>query len=161
MRVMIKISLTGEAKINSPKGFSLVELLVALTIMSILVGSISLIMFRKEETLKNLSTKIVQNMRLAQQRAIRENKSYQVEIDFSDNSFNFANDAVNLPDDISITIRTAENQQLEKDLVAVTFYPDMSSSGGMVTLESDKEVFEITLTWISGKISTSYHVKSS
>ena len=161
MKVMIKISLTGEAKIYSRKGFSLVELLVVLTIMSILVGSISLIMFRKEETLKTLSTKIVQNMRLAQQQAIRENKSNQVEIDFSNNSFYFLNDTVSLPDDISITIRTSENQQLEKDLVAVTFYPDFSSSGGVVTLETDKELFEITLIWISGKISTRYHVKSA
>ncbi len=158
---MIKILQTGEFKTHSRNGFSLVELLVVLTIMSILVGSISFVMFNKKETLKALSTKIVQNMRLVQQRAIRENRQYQVEIDFSENSFYFIDESVNLPNDISITIRTAESRQIEKDLVAITFYPDMSSSGGIVTLESDKELFEISLTWISGKISTSYHVKSS
>ena len=159
--MMTKISRTGVAKVNVKKGFSLVELLVVLTIMSILVGSISFLMFNREETLKVLTSKIVQNMRLVQQRAVRENKSYQIEIDFSNNSFYFIDEVIKLSKDTSITIRTAENQQIEKDLVAVTFYADSSTSGGVLTLETDAEVFEITMTWISGKISTKHHVKAS
>ncbi len=159
MKVMIKILLTGEVKVHSQKAFSLVELLVVLTIMSIIVGSISFVMFNKKDTLKTYTTKIVQNMKLVQQRAIRENRQFQVEVDFSNNSFYFIDETVNLPEDVSITIKTAERQLIEKDLVAITFYADASSSGGVVALESENELIEIILTWISGKITTKHHVK--
>jgi len=43
----------------------------------------------------------------------------------------------------------------------MTFYPDASSTGGVITLESDEEIYEISVIWISGKISTRYSNKSA
>ncbi len=141
------------------RGFSLVELLVVLTIMSVLVGSISYVILQKEDTFKKVTQKIVQNLKLAQQRSIREQKVLQVEIDFAKNTFYFIDNAITLPKDTFITVKTAENQLLEKELVAITFYPDSSMSGGTITIETDQEVFNISMIWISGKISTTHYEK--
>jgi len=163
---MIKTSLTGSNNPFSPpgnlqKGFSLVELLVVLVIMAVLVGSISVVVLNQQETLQTQSRKIVQNMRLTQQRSIRDDSPYQIEIDLSTNSFQFYDEVIELPDTVSIAVRTAENQLIDDERVGMTFYPDFSSSGGVVTLESEEALFEISVTWISGKIVTRHHEKTT
>jgi len=143
------------------RGFSLIELLVVLTIMSILVGSISYVMVNRQETLKVATTEIVQNMRLVQQQAIREDQPYQIEINLGNNALYFIEEVVELSEDVSITVRTAESQVIDNEVVGMTFYPDASSTGGVITLESDEEIYEISVIWISGKISTRYSNKSA
>ncbi len=143
------------------KGFSLVELLVVLTIVSILVGSISYVMIDRQETLKSVTTGIVQNMRMVQQQAIREDHPYQIEINLSNNTLYFIDEVVELSNDVSITVRTAESELIDKEIVGMTFYPDASSTGGVITLESEKEIYEILVIWISGKISTRFKNKSA
>ncbi len=150
---------TGNSRDNKARGFSLVEVLVVLTIVSILVGSISYVMVDRRETLKSLTTDIVQNMRIVQQKAIREDRSYQIEINLNNNALYFIDEVVELSKDISITVRTAESQVIDNEIVGMTFYPDASSTGGVITLESDEEVYEISVVWISGRISTRFRNK--
>jgi len=97
-------------------------------------------------------------MQLVQQRAIREDQPVQIEINFSQNSFKFIEEVITLPEDVSITVRTAENQLIEDDLVGLTFYPDFSATGGVILIESEKESYEIIINWISGKITSKHHV---
>ncbi len=151
----------GNSRSNMAKGFSLVELLVVLTIVSILVGSISYVMIDRQETLKSVTTGIVQNMRMVQQQAIREDHPYQIEINLSNNTLYFIDEVVELSNDVSITVRTAESELIDKEIVGMTFYPDASSTGGVITLESEKEIYEISVIWISGKISTRFKNKSA
>ena len=165
---MTKISPTGSnpqrlkvCLFRAPeKGFSLVELLVVLTIASILVSSFSYVMLKKEDSLKAITANIVHNLRLVQQHSIRKSRQYQVEIDLGQNTVHFLNESIELPGDVSLTVKTSENQIIESDVIGMTFYPDASSSGGVITLESDKELFEISVIWISGKIATRYESKS-
>ncbi len=142
------------------RGFSLVELLVVLTIMSILAGSISYLMINQGESLKSITTDIVQNIRRVQQRAIREERPYQIEINLGDNTLYFIDEVVELSQDVSITVRTAESQIIESEIAGMTFYPDASSTGGVITLESDEEIYDISVIWISGKVSTRFKNKS-
>jgi len=143
------------------RGFSLVELLVVLTIMSVLVSSISYVMLKKQDTLKTLTTNIVHNLHIVQQKAIRDEEQYQIQIDLGNNELTFLDESIELPANVSLTVKTAENQLLENDVVGMTFYPDASSSGGVITLETNKELFEISVIWISGKISMRHQAKSS
>lgn len=166
---MTRISRTGnkfslavhERRDFLEQGFSLVELLVVLTIVSILVSSISYVMLKKQETLKTLTTNIVHNLHIVQQKAIRDEKQYQIQIDLGNNELTFFDESVDLPADVSLTVRTAENQLLENNVVGMTFYPDASSSGGVITFETDSEIFEISVIWISGKISIQHQAKST
>ncbi len=158
---MAKMLLTGNSGSSKTGGFSLVELLVVLTIISILVGSISYVMIDREETLKSVTTDIVQNMRMVQQQAIREDQPYQIEINLSNNALYFIDEVVELSSDVSITVRTAESEVIDQEIVGMTFYPDASSTGGVITLESGEEIYEISVIWISGRISTRFINKSA
>ncbi len=149
---MMPILPTGQDKARSCYGFSLVELLVVLTIISILVSSISFVVINKQDNLNSTVTHIIQQLRLIQQQAIRDDQPYQVEINLGDNQISFVDDFVELSEEVAITVRTAENQIINDQVVGVTFYPDGSSSGGTITLESGNDLFEISIVWISGKI---------
>lgn len=157
---MTKTLATGNNGLDLARGFSLIELLVVLTIVSVLVGSISYLVVNKQETLSTVSANIVQNLRLVRQRAIRDDRPYQVEINLGNNSLHFIDEVVELSGDVSVTVRTAENQLIENEIAGMTFYPDASSSGGVITLETDKEVFQISVIWISGKILSRHQSKS-
>lgn len=142
-------------------GFTLVEVLVVLTIVSLVVGSITYVAFNTRQDIQSVSREIVQSIKLIQQRSIREDKPYQIEIDISENSISFEESKVDIPKNISLTVKTAASQIIDEDVVGMTFYPDASSTGGAIVLESGDEVYEITVVWISGKIMTQYSVQSS
>ncbi len=138
------------------QGFTLVELLVVLTLMALVAGSISFVVMQKGDDLQSLSNDIVLSMRLTQLRAIREGRPYQIEIDLENNSIEFFEKIINLPDTYFLTVKTASNQVIDEQTVGMTFYPDASSTGGSILLESDTEMFEINVIWITGKINTRF-----
>jgi general secretion pathway protein H len=149
---MTKISTTGSKRSGLVQGFSLVELLVVLTIMSVLASSITYLMLNRQETFKMVVGDIVQKMRQTRQLSIRNDRPYQIQIDLGNNVLRFNEDLIELAEDIYVTVRTAQDQVIDDDIAGMTFYPDASSSGGVITLENEQEIYEISVIWISGKI---------
>ena len=149
---MTKISTTGSKRPGLVPGFSLVELLVVLTIMSVLASSITYLMLNRQETFKMVVGDIVQKMRQMRQLSIRNDRPYQIQIDLGNNVLRFNEDLIELAEDIYVTVRTAQDQVIDDDIAGMTFYPDARSSGGVITLENEQEIYEISVIWISGKI---------
>ncbi len=141
-------------------GFTLVEVLVVLTIVALVVSSITYVVFKDKEDIQSLSQMVVQSIKLTQQRAIRDDRAYQIQINLDENSIDFEENSVHFPKDISITVKTAASQVIEDSVVGMTFYPDASSTGGSITLENDKETYEILVVWISGKLITRYKLNT-
>lgn len=158
---MIQISRTGRNNPNFSCGFSLIELLLVLTIASVIVTSISLISWQNKDNLKSLSQQISNQLRLAQHTAMRNEQPYQVEFNLEENKLFFINESLELPEDISMTVRTAANQVISDETVGMTFYPDASSSGGIIMIENDQQAYEISVIWISGKIMTRQILKET
>ncbi len=134
------------------RGFTLVELLVALTIMMVLVGSVSFSMVKRKPTLKDVSQQVAQQLRLAQQRALHDRREFRIEINLATNTFELVDKTIVLPEDVAITVKTAEDQVIDADSVGMTFFPDASSSGGAIQIESEIESFEIRVAWTTGKV---------
>jgi hypothetical protein len=129
--------------------------------MGLIAGSISLVVLKNGDDLKSLSTAIVQSMRLTQLRSIREDRPIQIRIDLEQNNIDFPEQSVTLPKRFSLTVKTAANQVIDEQQVGMTFYPDASSTGGFILLESDTEIFEISIIWMTGKIKTRYESKAT
>lgn len=153
---MTKTLPTGNSQRDRVAGFTLIELLVVLTIVSVVASSISYLVFDRKDSFKSITQEIVQNLRLVRQQSIRDDKRYQVKIDLGKNSLHFIDTVVELSEDISLTITTSEDQVIDSDVVGMTFFPDASSSGGVIKLETDHEMAEISVIWISGKIQTRF-----
>lgn len=149
---MTKTLTTGNNAADLVKGFTLVELLVVLSIVSVLASSISYMLINREQSFQSVTQDIVRNLRILRQQAIQHDRPYQLQIDLGNNSLHFIDTEVVLSEDVSLTVRTAENQVIDSEIAGMTFYPDASSSGGVITLENERDIFEISVVWISGKI---------
>ena len=55
----------------------------------------------------------------------------------------------------------AANQVIDDDMVGMTFYPDASSTGGYIVLESKTESYEISVIWMTGKIRSRFVSKAA
>jgi general secretion pathway protein H len=104
---------------------------------------------------------VVRQLRIAQQQAIRNDRPVQVEISVADNAFRLADEVIQLPVDIALTVRTAEDQLIDSGTVGMSFYPDASASGGRILLESETETFEIEIVWITGMIATQHKLRDA
>lgn len=149
---MTRIFAAGNSRRLHEAGFTLVELMVSLLIVSILVASLSLLAFDREPTLQDLARGIAHQLRLAQQRALLQRQAFRVTFDLSENRFQLVDETVELPADVEVTVRTAEDQLLDDSTVAMNFYPDASATGGSILLESGEESFLIEVLWVTGKV---------
>ena len=146
---------------NANAGFSMIEMLVVVTLLALVAGSITFVMIKDNTTLLASGNDIAHQLRMTQLRAIRDGQTQQVEFDLSRNEINFADSVLRVPTEYSMTIKTTRDQVIDGDLVGISLHADASSSGGFILLESDLERFEINLAWISGKISTRIERKTS
>ncbi len=142
----------GNSRRGLHGGFTLVELLVALTIMTVLIGSISFIVVKRKPTLKDVAQQVAQQLRLAQQRALRDKQNFRIEINLATNTFELVDKTIVLPEDVAVTVRTVEDQLIDAESVGMAFFPDASSSGGTIRIESENESFEIRIAWTTGKV---------
>lgn len=162
--MITRISTTGNASplfSKVSKGFSLVELLVVLVLMSLVAASISLVVLNRGDDLKSLANEVTQAMRLTQMRAMREGHSIQIELDLKSNRITFPDKIIDLPGEFHLTVKTTADQVIEEDLVGMTFFPDASSTGGYIQMESDEEIYEIMVIWMTGKIRVRQTSKST
>lgn len=158
--MITRTSTTGNAR-PCNKGFSLVELLVVLMLMSMIAASVSLVVLNRGDDLKSVTRDIAHLMRLTQMRSIREDRALQIEIDLASNSIAFPDQTLDIPTEFSLTVKTTAAQVIEDDLVGMTFFPDASSTGGFIQMESDEEIYEISVIWMTGKIKTRHTRKST
>lgn len=141
---------------NKKKGFTLIELIVVMVVLSI-VMALSLPNFRgmtQKSELKTASREIVSTVRLARSLAVFTGKLVVLKIDVDGRKYRLVvekdekekeDDRVNtyervreLPRDVKFSNIEADEGDLENNIVYVFFYQDGSASQTLITLENKK-----------------------
>lgn len=58
-----------------------------------------------------------------------------------------------LPDNIGMTLTTAESERIAEQVGGIRFFADGSSTGGRIELRTDTQYFVIDIDWLTGSIS--------
>lgn len=93
-------------------GFSLIELMITLSVIIILISITipTINAYQKSLTLNNEATKLIGKLRLAQQQAVSEQIKYSLQLEPATNSYSLINESasstvetINLPPELQIT----------------------------------------------------------
>jgi len=140
---------------NKQKGFSLIELLVVLTIIGFMVVVIpprlSGLMISTQA--KASARDLVSALRQTRSVAIADQKEQALVLDLSKKSFSTNRKKIKrLPDKMQISLYTARSEQLSDQKGAIRFFPDGSSTGGRIKLSMGKQNLYININWLTGKV---------
>ncbi len=157
---MIATSATGSVAVrstsnrDSAKGFSLIELLVVLTIMVLLAGLFPLALEHMipARKLATVSEQLASTLRELQSRALATGRSTSLTpgtSSYTTRDGNGAERVVDLPADMSLRLKEDSSGRTLTDL---TFYPDGSSSGGRFEIQYETRHREILVTHLMGRV---------
>lgn len=139
---------------HAQQGFTLIEVIVVLVIVILGFSAIGVNISSGNDTAKMQAAAhdIVSALRYARGQALMDHEPTTVDFDLENNSYTVSNrDKVfNIPDEISLTVVTAQSELTGQDQGSIRFYGDGSSTGGRVTLERDKAKLQIDINWLTG-----------
>ena len=141
---------------NTQRGFTLVEMLVVMTIM-VLVYAMTAPMISAGVSgaeLKAAARQVAAGLRKARSEAVTHKNEVSLTVDVEERQFDLSGDnrVYRLPEKIEISLFTAQSELKDAKTGAIRFYPDGSSTGGRVTLSRDERKFLVDVDWMTGQV---------
>ncbi len=137
-------------------GFSLVEMLLVLVIavMGFAVAGPSIMSGRANAELKSSARDVASALRFLRGNALTTGKETKLDLSLNDNSYQLTgkNRTYKISKDIAITLFTAQKEITDDGLGSIRFFPDGSSTGGRVTLESNNNKRLVDVNWLTGQV---------
>jgi len=138
------------------KGFTLIELIVVLfvVVLGFSVIGINLSSGGSASETKAAARDVVSALRYARGEALITHEETTVAFDLEENTYTVSNrDKVyTIPGSIALSVVTAESELTGQGQGSIRFFTDGSSTGGRVTLESGKAIWQIDINWLTGQI---------
>ncbi len=144
-------------RVNTTCGFTIFELLVVLAIVS-LVMAIAVPRLSGTVTtseIRSAARSLAAGMRWARSEAIYTNRPVNFQVDVKERRFGMTQKGPmrRLPENAQITLHTARSQLLDEEKGHIRFFPDGGSSGGRVTLATERLTQYVDIDWLTGRIS--------
>ena len=138
---------------TADNGFTLLELLVVITILA-LVSTLVGVNFGGDRTsLDSIARTLVTDLRYVRSRAMVGNTDAALVVDPDSGAYYSRTAKVDrpLPDSVSVEL-TVDRRDTDGRRGRIVFYPDGSSSGSKVRLSRNGRSLEITTAWLNGYV---------
>jgi len=136
------------------RGFTLLELMMVLSIMVLGFSAISINLSSGNDTLelKSAARDMVSALRFARGQALVSHQQTTVDIDLTSNSYSVSgrDKIYQLPEDIDISVVTGQDEIAGEGVAKIRFFSDGSSIGGRITLEKANAGWQIDVNWLTG-----------
>ncbi|MEY6432706.1 GspH/FimT family pseudopilin [Thioalkalicoccus limnaeus] len=137
-------------------GFTLIELLVVLALMGLILSIVPPLVsaaFPGVE-LKSAARTTVASLRQAREEAIRTGRDAALAVDLVERSLKIDGGyrPVRLPSRMRIRLETAETEMQDERTGAIRFFPDGSSTGGVILLERGNQGYQVGVNWLTGQV---------
>lgn len=139
-----------------PGGFTLVELLVVLLLLSLLLAVVPPLFSRAFPGVeaRGAARTLAATLRNARSEAVFSGHDQAVILDLENKRYQRqgSDRVTELPGSLEVGLVTAREELLDERVGAIRFYPDGSSTGGRVTLGGGEDGWRVDVDWISGRI---------
>jgi len=136
-------------------GFTLLEMLAVILLIGIAVAAVSVSVTQGLASARVLaaSSEMAGALRATRAQAIVRAKEQVFDVDTRANSYrNVKQQDVFLPKGLRVSITSAKEDQPNDHVGRIRFFPDGSSTGGRITLQSGKRQWHINVSWLTGEV---------
>jgi len=149
----------GLARSRSPRGFTLVELLVVLAMLALMVALVPPAFERLRESMQYRDTlrRVLGDLRTARQEAVGQGREVRFTIDLPARKFGVEGRPQNeLPESLQIRFTAAQIETTSQQSASIRFHPQGGATGGTVELvRASGAGTRVSVDWLSGAISQS------
>jgi general secretion pathway protein H len=137
-------------------GFTLLELLVVISIMSLLVAVVPPLVSSALPgvELRKTARELAAALAAARSQAVARNRSMAVQLDLESRTYRISEGgrATKLPDDVAVSLYGADTEIPSDFIGGIRFFPDGSSTGGRITIERNGRSYRIEVDWLLGSV---------
>ena len=137
-------------------GFTLIEIIAVLVIGAAALALIVSMVFRGPSTadLKAAARTLAAGLRQAQSTAMVTRRDALLTLDLDAREYYRTNDQQphRLPEGLELKLFTATSEAVSEKKGAIRFYPDGSSTGGRITVQSGERKFLVDVDWLTGRV---------
>ena len=137
-------------------GFTLIEILVTLAILSLAVGLIVGYKPPWSSTigLRGAAAQITAGLREARSEAIAQNRPTSFDIDLAQHRFQVGSGPIRrLPGQLNLALLTASGERRDAHIGGIRFNPDGSSTGGRISIGDGRRIIAVGVDWLTGRVS--------
>jgi general secretion pathway protein H len=139
----------------SASGFTLIEMLVALSIMAMIAGLVSSAFWGQltHAELRSSAASVAATLRDVRGRALAHGRTEIFVADLHAGTFAIGGDPRKhtIPRGIGIEVMTTIEDSIDDSVGLIRFFADGSSSGGAVILTRDGARMDVRVDWLSGR----------
>ncbi len=139
-----------------PNGFTLVELLVVLTVIGLIMALAPIAMYRAMPSLELRTTtrELAAALRNTRSTAIRDNRETTLTLDVEAGWYRLdgRKGERTINPEIKLKLLTATIETEDESVGRIRFFPDGTSTGGQITLARGESTYYILVDWLSGRV---------
>jgi general secretion pathway protein H len=141
---------------KTTRGFTLVELMVVLVIISLMLALVGTSISRSVSgaEMRNAARKVAASLRYTRTKAILSKSEQVFTIDTETGAYQAADRPLEeLPEGMNVELNTARSELTSETAGGIRFFPDGGSTGGNVRLEANGRIYQVNVTWLTGEAS--------
>jgi general secretion pathway protein H len=138
------------------RGFTLLEMLAVIVLIGIAAAAVSISVTQglASARINAASSELAGALRATRAQAIVRGQDQNFDVDIRANTYSdVKRHDVRLPTGLRLSITSAKEDQPNDHTGRIRFFPDGSSTGGRITLQSGRREWHVNVAWLTGQVS--------